>query len=211
MEPTGIMKAGIMKATSITIFSIAAAIFGSSMARSEVAQTTDVRQEAQLDTVPGTGTEFLIVGNARCLAIQWHARQITFLLQPPAFTIETLKSIFLHLSEEYPAEEILEIDALSNDAQVERAKLWFAELQSFPFGNVPPPVRCASPFHDPLSATYFRTDGSERFIYYPSASTEGSVRWNCTIHRSIVPRQVTRLLIWLMHQCAAAKKLFRSF
>src|SRR2546426_2185560 len=48
---------------------------------------------------------------------------------------------------------------------------WFNEIKSFPFGNVMP-LMCGNSPYNPLSATYFRGDLSERFVYYPATSTE---------------------------------------
>ena len=144
----------IMKATNLAIFAMTTAIVGVSMARLEVAQSAAAGQEWQRDTAPGSRIEFWILGNAKYLAMQWHARMIAILSQPQEFTSENLRSIFLQLSDRYPDEDFLQIDALSNDSQVAAAKSWFAGIQHFPFGNVRPIVRCASPLNGPLSANY---------------------------------------------------------
>jgi hypothetical protein len=94
-------------------------------------------------------------------------------VEPEDFTIDQVRAIFLHLSDEYPTDDLLQVDALSTDGQVKKVVDWFARGQSFPFGNLLPFVIDDSP-PEPRSAIYHRTDGSEGFLYFPAAGAGSS-------------------------------------
>ena len=155
-----------MKANLIFLSLIALSLVAIGLPRHGLAQGLDVRQKWERDSA--SGAVFFTVGNARMLWDAWHYRQITVFVNPQEFTIENIKAIFLHLSEKYPSEDLLLIDALSNDEQLDEKVRWFAEIQSFPFGNVPPPPSTDGSKPARLFAGYSRSDGSEGFNYYPA-------------------------------------------
>jgi len=116
-----------------------------------------------------SNVSFSIVGNARIIWGPWFERKITVFVEPDVFTPDNLRTIFLNFSEQHPSDDHLLIDAISNHEQLEQALSDFTEIQSFPFGNVAPPLfTCASGIEPRSFAGYFRSDGSEFFNYYPA-------------------------------------------
>lgn len=156
-----------MKASLVGLFLVALALIATELAKPGVAQGRAVGRAFKRDNA--LGAEFLIIGNAKFSRWLWHERQIAVFVEPQSFTVENIRTVFLHLSERHPAEDHLEIDAVSNDEQLDDKVRWFAEIQSFPFGSLTPPPTTDASKNEPLSAQYFRCGGDEYFIYYPAS------------------------------------------
>jgi ankyrin repeat protein len=162
-----------MKTTIIALLSIGVVMLAASVATPRVSQNAASWRVGTDYPAAGKTTEFQVVGNAKFLMKQAHARSIAVLVQPEAFTIQNLNLVFLRLADEYPAEDFLVIDALTNESQVELARAWFETIRSYSFGNVVPFVGgCGTSPPGPLSAVYSRHDLSERFVYYSTAIEE---------------------------------------
>jgi hypothetical protein len=158
---------GHMQANFVAPFLAASLIVTGELANLGVSQNLGEIRERERNTADGV--VFSLVGNVRVIWLLSHVRKIAVFVEPQAFTLENIRSIVLHLSESYPAEDHLHIDVISNDEQRADAVSWFAEIQSYTFGNVLPPVsRCASAIKPPLSAQYFRIAGSENLYYNPA-------------------------------------------
>src|SRR5262249_29113899 len=111
--------------------------------------------------------DFLIGNNTRIILGPGHARLISLLVEPAGFTIENIGTILEYLSRKYPTEDTLTIDCFSGEEELRGRLSWFADIQSFPFGNLLPPRRCGLGLPSPpLSATYWRTNGMESINYY---------------------------------------------
>jgi hypothetical protein len=84
-------------------------------------------------------------------------------------TSDNIRTAFLQLSEQHPSDDHLLIEAISNHEELDRALSFFARIQPFPFGNVLQPTPTgASGIEQKAFAQYFRSDGVERFNYYPA-------------------------------------------
>jgi hypothetical protein len=108
------------------------------------------------------GLQFWIVGNEEFLEMDGHFRHISIFVEPEALTADSARAIFRHLSEQYPADDRLEVEVVTNDRQVREAENWFGGALRFSFGNVLP-VRCGTLPQDRVSADFHRSDLSEFF------------------------------------------------
>jgi uncharacterized protein len=117
-----------------------------------------------------SGIEFSIVGNTRVIQGPWHVRGIAVFVESESFTLENIRTISVHLSEEYPLEDSLGIEAISNEEQLGKTERGFADIRSYPFGNVMEErFRCGNGYEPAaLSASYHRSNGSESLYFYPA-------------------------------------------
>lgn len=134
-----------------------------------IAQSRRSAQKSERDL--GSGIDYVISANAMVILGPHHARRVLVYAAPQEFTLENIRTIFLHLSEKYPSEDLLWIDAVSNKRKLREINDWFAAIESFSFGDVAP-VGCGTKLESaPLSAHYYRGTAIEYFVYY-SASGE---------------------------------------
>jgi len=116
-----------------------------------------------------SGVEFWIAGNARVIVGPWHNRKVVIFVKPQSFTLENIKTIFLHLSEKHPVEDFLEIEARSEEGKVRDAARWFAEIRFFSFGNLAPlSLTDGLVTEPPALSAWYRRGGSEYLKYYPA-------------------------------------------
>lgn len=155
----------IMKAILIGILLIGW-ITGSASALLRNSQEKSLRGE-RLDE-QAFRAPFSIADNATVILGPWHYRRMTIFIDSAGFADENLRSIFSRLSEKYPAEDLLEIDALSSEEAIKDKHLWFADILRLPFGNVAPNNTDDSPIGT-LSARYDRGLGAEFFAFNPAA------------------------------------------
>ena len=118
-------------------------------------------------------SDFVISANSRVILGPHHLRRIVVYLAPQAFTLVNVQTMFLHISEEYPSEDFLWIDAVSTTNDLEQKAEWFASIESFPFGDVTSLSCGAGIEQSPLSAHYWRAAPGESIVYC-SASGEST-------------------------------------
>jgi hypothetical protein len=126
----------------------------------------------QWQPASAAGVQFWIVGNEDFLLMERHLRSISIFVEPEALTADNARTIFHHLAEQYPTEDRLEVEILSNDQQVREAESWFGLVGRFPFGNVPP-LSCGRPRQERVSADFLRADLSESFGCYSCQGSAG--------------------------------------
>ncbi len=166
-----------MKRNTLVLLFVSLALVATGLAKPRANKNPGNSQELKHPTA--SGAEYLIVGNARVIDGPHHDRWIIVFAEPRFFTLENTRTIFLDLSEEYPLEDFLFIEAVSNDEQLQEKQRWFGEIQSFPFGNLPPRPRCGNgPEPPPLSASYHRINRTEHIYFYPASGESVHVDLN---------------------------------
>lgn len=117
--------------------------------------------------------DFFIGANAKAILDPHHLRSIVAYVAANKFTLANTRSIFRHLSEEYPSDDFLVIDAVSNITELDRKIAWFERIEKHPFGDVAPLGCGTNKKPAPLSAVYYRTATGE-YMDYCDASGESS-------------------------------------
>src|SRR5262245_34095064 len=153
-----------MRTNRIALFLIAGFVAITGSRKLGIAKDSSVAEQWERERV--SNVEFLIANNTRIILGPGHARLISVLLEPAGFTIENIRTILEYLSRKYPTEDTLTIDCFSGEEELRGRLSWFADIESFPFGNLLP-ARCGSGLASPpLSASYWRTNGMESINFY---------------------------------------------
>ena len=138
---------------------------------SGASQSLRVTEQPQDGDTPASALTFSIELNVRVLYQIHHSRMIVVFVEPQSCTLANITSLVRELSEAHTSEEDLAIWFISDKELLAKTIADLGDMiKPFPFGNVFfPKFHCASPYHPPLYAEYFRGNSTEDLRYYPAA------------------------------------------